>query len=287
MFYSTTYSVPDFAPLYVGSSHGFDASDPRYRWNDEPYGNWATPIYTHPNHSSATLFLGSAHIATLDPGYMACMNVKATVNIAAKNWHHMDMMPYWRDPSENGIPWRPYPNLSLSQHDIWDLRMTEMDWVKYWWSIEDFVDRYMEAGHSVFFHDHKGCRGGAAAAMYYAMKKQGIWWKEMYEEVLAKRPCVSALRVREWPNRWHLERLKELSPPGGPTTTTETTTATVTETATEAPANDTLNYTVDSDLDASDFNASDSSASYASEADTSDNSTTTTTITTTSLVYSR
>jgi len=242
MFYQTTYYVPDFAPLDVGSTHGFDASDPRYRWNGEPYGNWATPIYTHPNHSSATLFLGSAHIAFKDVAYLECMNVKATVNIAAKNWHHMDMMPYWRDITETGIPWRPYPNLSLSTYtDFWDLRMTEMDWVKYWWSIEDFVDRYMDAGHSVYFHDHKGCRGGAAAAMYYAMKKQGIWWQEMFNEVVAKRPCIAALKVREFPNKWHLGQLKDLSPPrpATATTTTATSTTATSTTATSATATST------------------------------------------------
>jgi len=230
MFHAQQYNVPDFAPLYVGSTCGFDASDPRYRWKGEPYGNWATPVYTQPG-TQATLYIGSAHIASRDPVYIACINVRTVVNVGAKNWHQMDMMPYWRDiTAETGAPWRPYPNVSLHQYDrphapivsnstdLLDMRMQELQWPEYFGNIERWIDHHLAAGNSTLLHDHKGCRGAVATAVTYIMRRTGLPLQDIYDEILAKRPCAKELKIAKHPNNWHYSKMQELGSGGAVST---------------------------------------------------------------------
>eukprot|EP00418_Pyrodinium_bahamense_P035137 CAMPEP_0179140544 /NCGR_PEP_ID=MMETSP0796-20121207/67307_1 /TAXON_ID=73915 /ORGANISM="Pyrodinium bahamense, Strain pbaha01" /LENGTH=286 /DNA_ID=CAMNT_0020840103 /DNA_START=84 /DNA_END=941 /DNA_ORIENTATION=+ len=225
MFYKETYYVPDFAPLFVGSTVGWDASDPRYRWKGDPYGDWATPVYQDPI-TQATLYLSSAHVAIRDPKYIACLDVRTIINVGAKNWHQEDMMPYWRDIGVEGGPWRPYPNISIHVYDkyhsekvpgseeLLDIRMQELQIWEYWGNIENWLDHHLSHGNSTMMHDHKGCRGAVAAAVAYIMRKTGMSYRPIYEEILAKRPCAKELKVREYPNTWHYKKMQEIGSGG-------------------------------------------------------------------------
>jgi len=226
MFYKEQYYVPDFAPLFVGSTHGWDASDPRYRWRGEPYGNWATPIYQDPI-TQATLYLASAHVAFKDPSYIACLGVRTIINVAAKKWYEEDMMPYWRDADATGGPWRPYPNISIhvyhfhrseileGSEELLDMRMTEQQWPEYFGNIENWLDEQLGSGNSTLVHDLDGCRGSVAASVAYIMRKTNESFAPIFEEVLAKRPCAKALTLREHPNKWHYKMMQEIGS-GGP-----------------------------------------------------------------------
>lgn len=197
--YDTVYYVPD----HIGSLYGWDASDPRYRVPEtgEPFGGWATPVYTHPTETSANLFLTSRHIAEHDDKYLECMGVKAIANLGA-----VDLYPYW-----NG-----YPAYYTNHNDLPVISMVYHEWPKRLPVLAAFIDEQLSAGNSTAIYDEDGCLGAGSAAIAYVMLKRGQPFTAVFDSLLSKRRCLQTIMggqddTTEWPPEYFLNNLLSIS----------------------------------------------------------------------------